>query len=180
MIIEENGLSIWCSAGHFVDKSNGKPRLVVDLVELNKHMLRPMHGFPSASELRDSLDPGSRLFCVLDCIQGYHQLLLDAESSKLTTFIVSTGDGSQRYRFKRAPMGLNSSGDEFNKRTDQAFLGIPGVGKLVDDLLVQAASMAELKERVEMVLTKAREAGVTLSPTKRQVGPTVRFGGYII
>ena len=77
-------------------------------------------------------------------------------------------------------MGLNLSGDEFNKKTDEAFIGIPGVGKLIDDLLVQSSTLAELRVRGEEVLVKAREAGITLSSTKRQVGGTVRFGGYII
>ena len=41
-----------------------------------------------------------------------------------------------RYRYLRAPMGLMSSGDEFCARTNKALSGIPGVHKLVDDILV--------------------------------------------
>ena len=39
------------------------------------------------------------------------------------------------YTYLRAPMGLTSSGDIFCARTDEALAGIPGVHKLVDDIL---------------------------------------------
>ena len=96
-----------------MDKGNGKVRLVNNLTALNKYTKRPIHGFPSVSELREWIVHTSRYFAVLDCVQEYHQLKLDEESSLLTTFMVSTGNGSQQYRFVHAPMGLNASGDVF-------------------------------------------------------------------
>ena len=110
VIVRQDAPTEWCTGAHFVDKSNGKVRLVNDLTALNKYTLRPVHGFPSASELRKGILHTSRYFAVLDCVMGYHQLKFDEESSLLTTFMVSTGDSSQRYRFVRAPMGLNASG----------------------------------------------------------------------
>ena len=41
-------------------------------------------------------------------------------------------------------MGLTSSGDEFCARTDKALAGIPGVFKLVDDILMLGDSMEQL------------------------------------
>ena len=48
------------------------------------------------------------------------------------------------FRYKCALMGLVSSGDEFCARTDRALADIPGVYKLVDDILVHASDQAEL------------------------------------
>ena len=48
------------------------------------------------------------------------------------------------YRYLRAPMGLTSSGDEFCARTDKALVGIPGVFKLVDDILMLGDSVEQL------------------------------------
>ena len=43
---------------------------------------------------------------------GYHQVQLDKESSKLTTFITEFG----RFRYSRSPQGLQSSGDAYTSR----------------------------------------------------------------
>ena len=51
-----------------------------------------------------------------------------------------------RYQYKRAPMGLISSGDKFCARTDRALADIPGVFKLVDDILVHGKDYGELLE----------------------------------
>ena len=93
---------------------------------------------------------------------------------------MSTGKGTARYRYLRAPMGLASSGDEFCRRTDEALQGCEGVDKLVDDILVQAKSEEQLLERVREVLLRAHQHGVTLSKSKLQCGQEVRFGGFII
>ena len=146
-----------------MDKNNGKVRLVNDLTALNKYTKRPIHGFPSASELREGIVHTSRYFAVLDCVQGYHQLKLYEESSLLTTFMVSTGDGSQRYRFIHAPLGLNASGDLFCQKMDDAFIHIKGVSKLVDDVLVQGDTYKQMVSRVAEVLSNSREHGVTMS-----------------
>ena len=61
-----------------------------------------------------------------------------------------------RYQYKRAPMGLISSGDEFCARSDRALADIPGLFKLVDDILVSR---------------QCEEYGITLSKDKYQFGP---------
>ena len=94
--------------------------------------------------------------------------------------MISTGDGSQRYRFVQAPMGLNASVDEFCRRTDDAFGCIPGVSKLVDDILVQADIEDLLIAKIDEVLQKSREHGVTISKSKMQQGSSVKFAGYVI
>ncbi|TRY75148.1 hypothetical protein TCAL_09953, partial [Tigriopus californicus] len=46
--------------------------------------------------------------------------------------------GEWRFHYNRAPMGLNASSDKRCHRSDVAIKGLPGVLKLVDDILVQA------------------------------------------
>ena len=48
-------------------------------------------------------------------------------------------------------MGLISSGDEFYAKSDRALADIPGVFKLVDDILVHGESYGELLERIKTV-----------------------------
>ena len=48
-------------------------------------------------------------------------------------------------------MGLTSSGDEFCARTDKALVGISGVFKLVDDILMLGDSVEQLLDWVKAV-----------------------------
>ena len=77
-------------------------------------------------------------------------------------------------------MGLTSSGDEFCARTDKALSGIPGVHKLVDDILVYGENYNELLDRIKLVFERCQEWGITLSKDKYQFGSEVKFAGYII
>ena len=113
----------WCAPGFFVIKKNGDLRLVIDYTQLNKYVRRPVHTFPSIQDIISRLDPSSRVFAKLDATLGYHQVPLEEESSKLTTFLLPSG----RFRFLRAPMGLSCSSDEFCRRLDKVIEGLSGV-----------------------------------------------------
>ena len=63
----------------------------------------------------------------------------------------------------RAPMGLTSSGDEFCSRTDHALVGITGMYKLVDNILIYGNTESQLIERIEEVLKRCEEHKITLS-----------------
>ena len=77
-------------------------------------------------------------------------------------------------------MGLTSSGDEFCARTDKALAGIPGVFKLVDDILMVADNVKQLLGRIKSVFKRCQDHGITLSNTKFQVGSKVKFAGYVV
>ena len=167
----------WVSAGHFVPKPNGEARLVVDMVNLNKYVKRPVHPFPTGMDIIHNLDPKSRVFAKLDAVSGYHQIKLDKESSLLTTFLLPQG----RYSFLRAPMGLNASGDEWCARSDQAFQSLPKwFKKLVDDILVEAPTLEILEHRLFEILTLARAVKMRLSLRKFEIGESVHFAGHIV
>ena len=166
----------WCAPGFFVIKKNGDLRLVVDFTELNKYVRRPVHTFPSTQEILSGLDPESRVFAKLDATQGYHQVPLEEESSKLTTFLLPSG----RFRFLRAPMGLSCSSDEFCRRSDEVVAGLPGIRKLVDDILVQAPDLKILNERIQALITRCREHNFTLSRRKLEIGEEVEFAGQMV
>ena len=187
VLVEEADPTDWISPGFFVLK--GDPlekkamkdgltvvtvddlRLVVDYTALNKWVERPIHPFPSAQEIIDRIPAGSRFFAVMDLTKGYHQVLLDEESSKLTTFLLPSG----RYRFTRAPMGLNSSSDEFCRRSDEVIRGIPHAQKIVDDILMYGATEMDLHRTIREVLERCRELKITISDKKFIVDRQVKF-----
>ena len=166
----------WCSRAFWVPKGDGRVRLVNDLSPLNRHILRPVHTFKPASDIVKSIDPKAKVFLALDMHDGYHQIKLTPESSALTTFLLPSG----RYRYLVAPMGLSQSSDFFCSITDQAFSGLKGCIKLVDDLLLMGHSYEDLWQKFECVLQRCQEYNIALSALKIQVGPTVHFAGYLV
>ena len=167
---------------HFVIKADGKRvRLVTDYSDsLNPCIKREHHGFTCARDIREGLDKDAKFYCILDLPHTYFQVPLTPEASRLTAFIVNTGTGAHRYVYLRSPMGLVSTSDFFNRETDKIFAGLPGVKKLVDDILIEASSIEEMEERVRTVLKQAKLNNVTISRSKTQFGSTVKFGGFIV
>ena len=165
----------WTSPGMFVPKANGGVRLVVDFKELNKHIDRPVHPFPSAGDIMKQIRPDSKFFCKVDFASGYHQVPLDEESSYLTTFLVPFG----RFRYLRSPMGLSSSGDAFCSASDRALDGIDHL-KIVDDVLLQDPTESGLVAKLKQMLDRCRENGITLSEDKIEFGQTIEFAGYVL
>ena len=112
----------------------------------------------------------------MDATQGYHQIKLAPCASKLTTFLIPSG----RYRYKRGPMGLCSTGDSWCARSDKAITDVPNSDKIVDDILVTGRTTNELFKSIRQVLTQARSIGLTLSRRKFQIGFEIAFAGFIL
>ena len=166
--------SDWCAPGFFVAKPNRELRL--NFTGLNKYVHRPIHTFPSNSDIASGLDPQAQFFAKLDATQGYHQVPLDNDSSKLTTFLLP----HSRFLFLRAPMGLSCSSDEFWCRSDEVICNLPGVRKLVDDIPIQAPTLEALKSRISELLQCCRTQHFTLSQKKSEIGRTVNFAGFVV
>ena len=73
-----------------------------------------------------------------------------------------------------------SSGDEFCARTDRVLARVPGVHKLVDDILVYGKDHEELLDCIRMVFELCQEWRITLSKGIHQIGLKVTFAGYIV
>ena len=87
VITKVNKSTPWCAPGFFVPKPNGTSvRLVTDYTELNKFVKRPIHPFPSATEIMQSIPEDAIFFAKLDAVHGYFQLTLDEESSFFSSF----------------------------------------------------------------------------------------------
>ena len=101
VIVPANETTDWCKG----DKI--RVRLVTDYTELNKHVKRPIHPFSSTKEILQAVPKNAKVFAKLDAVHGYFQLGLDEASSKITMFLLPQG----KFRYLRAPMGLNASSD---------------------------------------------------------------------
>ena len=113
----------------------------------------------------------------VDAYSGYHQIPLDLESRKLTTFITPWG----RFRYCRTLMGHCAAQDAFTKRFDDVIADIPRKLKCVDDTLLYDGNVAEAFWHTYALLRRCEECGVTLRPDKFTFCKrNVMFAGYLL
>ncbi len=117
--------SDWCAPHPIVVANSDKIRMCVDLSKLNKYVRRER--YPSTTPVADIIQTQAKLFTVLDALKGYHQCPLDEESQNLTTFITPFG-------YLRAPYGISSISEHYNRRMDEALAGMQNFRKIVDDV----------------------------------------------
>ena len=175
--LEHSEIPIFCSRGLFIRKTPPPDptfRFVVDFSGVNKCIERPIHPFLSGKELLRQIPHGQKFFCKLDALSGFHQIELHPDSWHITTFIIERGT----FVYLRCPQGLNASGDEFIRRSDDAIKGCKGYKKLVDDILVWGSTLEELKERVIAILNRCMEHNITISKKKVELGRKVGFAGF--
>lgn len=158
-------------------KDSNEVRVCVDLTRLNKFVRRGAHPVLTSNEAVSSIKKGSRYFSTMDAKFGYWQVLIAEEDQELTTFITPWG----RYKFLRAPMGLSISGDEYNRRGDEALRTATNTVKIVDDILVSDDDYQQHLNHVWHVLSKCKEQRITLNPKKFQFAQDeVNYCGYHI
>ena len=121
--------------------------------------------------------PKSTVFSTLDANSGYWQIGLDDDSSKLCTFNTPWG----RYRFKRLPFGIKTSGDIFIQTMNDMFGDIPGVEVINYDLLIHGENHTQHDERLHQALEQARAVGLKLNRKKCHIGRSeVTYVGHVI
>ncbi|KAI5731889.1 hypothetical protein M8J77_017897 [Diaphorina citri] len=167
--------SEWVSNMIAVEKPDKSLRICIDPVELNKYLVREYYTIPTHEDILPNL-ANKRYYCVFDLKDGFHQIKMDKESSKLCTF--STPFGC--YRYLRAPFGLSVIPEKFQKLTFKYFGNINGVTVYFDDILCAAETKEELDQIIEEVLRVARKYNIKFNPTKLQYHvESVKYLGQI-
>lgn len=91
----------WVNSLVIVPKRNEDIRIYIDRKELNKAIKREHFYLPSLEDIVNKLE-NAKIFSVVDCSNGFWQICLDNESSKLCTFNTPFG----RHKFLRMPYGI--------------------------------------------------------------------------
>ena len=136
---------------------------------------------PTLEEVLPKLS-NARVFTTLDAKDGFYQISLDEQSSRLTTFWTPFG----RYRFLRMPFGISTAPEEFERRLQECLADLPGVKVLRDDILVVGyGDTQELAERnhdrnLKELLNRASEVNLKLNSKKMNLRKTeVKFMGHL-
>ena len=157
------GPTPWVNPVVVVPKSQGDIRLCIDMRRANEAILRERHPIPTVDEILQSLN-GSKVFSKLDLRWGYHQLELTDDSREITTFVTHCG----LFRYKRLLFGVNSASEQYQHEVQTALAGIDGQENISDDIIVHGKDQAEHDARLELVIKRLGERGLTLNAAKCQ------------
>ena len=98
----------WLANPVVVRKANGKWRMCIDYIEINKACLKDPFLLSRIDQIVDST-AGCDLLSFLDAYSGYHQIFMTKEDEEKMAFITPCGT----YCFLRMPFGLKSAGSTF-------------------------------------------------------------------
>lgn len=147
IIERKEGPASWVSPLVVVGKSNGEPRVCLDLRRVNEAVLRERHPMPTVDDYLSRLGEG-KYWSKLDIKEAFLQVELAPESRDVTTFITNTG----LYRFKRLPFGLVTAPEVFQKVMDQILTGCPGTMWYLDDVIIEGDDLEQHDARLKEVV----------------------------
>ena len=167
----------WCAPIVVTPKKNSdRIRMCVDLSHLNKFVRRERYQSSTpAQAVADIAATDAKIFTVLDALKGYHQCPLDESSQLLTTFITPQG----RFKYLRAPYGLSSISEHYDRRMAEAFAGLQGFRRIVDDIVIYDNNTSDHAAHVRQFLQRCVEKNIALNLDKCQFfQPAVTFAGF--
>ena len=160
----------WCK------KNSDSIRMCVDLSHLNRFVKRERYQSSSPAEaVADMAASNAKFFTILDARKGYHQCPLDAQSQSLTTFITPFG----RFKYLRAPYGISSISEHYDRRMAEAFAGLSGFRWIVDDIVIYDSDATQHANHVRAFLQRCADKQIALNLEKCRFCQTqVTFAGF--
>ena len=153
-------------------------RLCLDYKHVNRMTEDSGYPIPNINFLFTLL-ANSKYFSLFDALKGYWQLELDEQSRDLTGFATTAG----QYRWTRLPMGLKGAPGAWQAVMDDIFFEELFQFFLIyiDDGLTFSTTFEEHLQHLEIVLSKAERANLSLSTKKCKFGYTkMKVLGYIV
>ncbi|CAC5360352.1 unnamed protein product [Mytilus coruscus] len=149
VIVSQKEPTAWVNSMVTVVKSNGDVRICIDPKDLNKAISREHYPMKTVEEVVANI-PNAKVFSKIDATSGFWHLKLDEDSSKLTCFNTPFG----RYRFLRAPFGIKSIPEIFQRVMTEIMENIEGAEVIVDDILIWGSTIQEHDKRLKDGLKK--------------------------
>ena len=154
----------WVSSITYIQKANGELCLCLDPHDLNKPIHHDHHRTPTVEEVVHEFTH-SHYFTKLDAHHGYWSIILDKESSLLTTF----NSPFSRYHFLHLPFGLVCSQDIFQKKMDQILEECQGCIRITNDIIVHGHTESEHDAHLWNLMCVAHKYGLVFNPQKTHV-----------
>jgi hypothetical protein len=173
-VIREVTYPEWLANTVMVKKANGKWRMCIDFIDLNKACLKDEFPLPRIVSLVDA-PASSELMSLLDCYSGYHQIWMKKEDEPKTSFITPSGT----YCYLWMPEGLKNAEGSFSRMTDKVLHSQIGRNVLtyVDEIIVKSTKQENHISDLQETFANFRQAGLKLNPEKCVFG--VKKGKFL-
>ena len=161
-----------------VQKSNGKWRMCVDFIDLNKACLKDSFLLPRINQLVDSI-AGHKLLSFMDTFFGYNQILMDEEDQEKTSFVTS----QRLHCYKVMPFGLKNAGVTYQRLVNHVFSHQFGrnVEVYVDNMLVKSKDEANHLDYLKETFSTLHKYNMKLNPAKCVFAITSgKFLGFMV
>ena len=165
----------WVSSITYVQKANGDLCLCLDPRDLKEAICCDHHKTPTVEEVAHKFTH-SCFFTKLDACHGYWSIILDQDSSLLTTFNSPFG----RYHFLQLPFGLVCSQDIFQKKMDQILEECQGCITIADNITMHGHTEAEHDTHLRDLMHITHKYDLVFNPQKTHVkAQAVNFFGCL-
>jgi hypothetical protein len=153
----------WLANTVMVKKANGKWRMCIDFIDLNKACPKDEFLLPRIDSLVDAA-ASSEPMSLLDCYSGYHQIWTKKEDEPETSFITPSGT----YCYLGIPEGLKNAGGSFSRMIAKVLHSHIGRNVLtyVDDIIVKSTKQENHIADLQEIFANFRQAGLKLNREK--------------
>jgi hypothetical protein len=168
----------WLANVVLVKKSNGKWRMCVDFIDLNKACPKDSFPLPRIDALVDSTS-GYNLLSFMDAFSGYNQILMHLKDREKTVFITDRG----LYCYKVMPFGLKNAGATYQWLVNKMFKAQIGrnMEVYVDDMLVKSTESINHVHDLQEAFETLKRYRMKLKPAKCAFGVSSgKFLGYMV
>ena len=176
--IREVEYSEWLANVVLVKKANGKWRLCIDFIDINKVCPKDSFPLPRIDLIVDAT-AGHELLSFIDAFSGYNQISMDPDDQEKTSFVTAQGT----YCYRVMPFGLKNAGATYQRLVNRMFQKQIGVTMevCIDDMLVKSTTaelhIAHLSEAFQIL----RNYNMKLNPAKCAFGVSAKkFLGFIV
>ena len=139
----------------FVPKKDGRWRICIDYMALNKQTVKDQFPLPRIDLLLERLGQ-AKVFTKLDLASGYHQIAMEETSIQKTAFRTNRG----QFEFLVMPFGLCNAPASFQRLMNKVFADNIGtfIAVYLDDILIFSRTIDEHWQHLRWALEKLREA----------------------
>ena len=153
----------WLANVVMVKKANGKWRMYVDFIDLNRVCPKDSYLLPRIDQLVDST-MSHKLFSFMDVFSGYKQIRMDEVDQEKTSFVTSQG----LLCYKVMSFGLKNAGATYQRLVNHMFH--PQIGRnvevYIDDMLVKSQDEGKQLDDLQETFDTLRQYNMRLNPSK--------------
>ena len=168
----------WLANVVMVKKANGKWRMYVDFIDLNKACPKDSYPLPQIDTLVDST-ARHQLLSFMDAFSSYNQIKMEEADQKKTSFVTSQG----LFYYKVMSFGLKNVGATYQRLMNKMFAHQIGrnVQVYVDDMLVKSLHEDDHLNDLRETFDTLRSYNMKLNPNKCAFGVTAgKFLGFMV